>query len=553
MDPASPFARLRAVASRSRLVRFAAAYLLLTVYFYSFSQYGFNIWDEGGFANGTLRTLNGERALEDFNPNGYLPGRYLYAALFFKLFGVEVQSLRLAVLLFTPAMVLMVYGAARRLMPPGFALLAALCMFSAPSMYYNRFFPFFAILNLYLLMQAVAKRRPRDWLMVCAAILASGFFKIEIALIALLVSGTAAAILKFSDQREDASHVALRLKSKTTLVSILALLAPLFALALFFFRNDYLQKVFQLVFEAHRVWGNPFPKLLPFTPLLKELGPHQLFERVLFYLPIGAYVSVAVLIGIRLLKRAPFPERENLHLFIVLCFGVGVYGLVIWRAGFDNLLRTLPPFYILFCYLLHRAHRWMQNRPAFAAAAAHPVVLLRKTAIDVLAVALPFLFAYEMNVHHGFYAGSIGALKEESRPVELARMNVRPHPAEALWLEEVVDRIEIYTDRGAPILALPLNPVFYFLTDRINPTPYDWILPGMLDETAQTQVVRQLQQAQPQLIVYVDIPIDGKEERRLSNYAPVLFRFIADNYRFEEMIGLFQILLPKEPETARGE
>ena len=42
-------------------------YLALIGYFYSFSKYGFNIWDEGGFANGTLRTLNGQKALEDFS------------------------------------------------------------------------------------------------------------------------------------------------------------------------------------------------------------------------------------------------------------------------------------------------------------------------------------------------------------------------------------------------------------------------------------------------------------------------------------------------------
>ena len=115
-------------------------YLALFAYFWSFSKYGLNVWDEGGYANGTLRTLNGERALVDFNPNGYLPGRYWYGMLFFKLFGVEIQSLRLGVVLFTPSMVLMVYSVGRKIMPAGFALLAALAMLSAPSMYYNRFY-----------------------------------------------------------------------------------------------------------------------------------------------------------------------------------------------------------------------------------------------------------------------------------------------------------------------------------------------------------------------------------------------------------------------------
>ena len=114
-------------------------YVVLVGYFLSFSQYGLNIWDEGGYANGTLRTLNGDKALIDFNPNGYLPGRYWYGLLFFKIFGVEIQSLRVGVTLFTPCMILMVYSISRKIMPTGFSFLAALFMVSAPSMYYNRF------------------------------------------------------------------------------------------------------------------------------------------------------------------------------------------------------------------------------------------------------------------------------------------------------------------------------------------------------------------------------------------------------------------------------
>ena len=133
-------------------------YVALVGYFLSFSKYGLNIWDEGGYANGTLRTLNGEKALIDFNPNGYLPGRYWYGLLFFKIFGVEIQSLRIGVTMLTPIMVIMVYSISRKIMPAGFSFLAALCMLSAPSMYYNRFYPFFVIFVLYFLIKTIEKR-----------------------------------------------------------------------------------------------------------------------------------------------------------------------------------------------------------------------------------------------------------------------------------------------------------------------------------------------------------------------------------------------------------
>ena len=155
-------------------------YLALTLYFYAFSQYGLNVWDEGGFAYGALRTYSGQSALRDFNPEGYPPGRYLYAALFFKLFGISFQSLRLSVALITPAMVLMVYAIARKIMPRGFSVLAALCMLSAPAMYYNRFYPFFCVLNLYCLVELLEKRRVRNLLMLCLSIILALYFKFEV-------------------------------------------------------------------------------------------------------------------------------------------------------------------------------------------------------------------------------------------------------------------------------------------------------------------------------------------------------------------------------------
>jgi hypothetical protein len=54
-------------------------------------------------------------------------------------------------------------------------------------------------------------------------------------------------------------------------------------------------------------------------------------------------------------------------------------------------------------------------------------------------------------------------------------MKVYTNSAEAEWVKQVVDRIEFYSDENDPILALPLNPIFYFLTGRVNPTSYDWI------------------------------------------------------------------------------
>ena len=150
-----------------------------------------------------------------------------------------------------------------------------------------------------------------------------------------------------------------------------------------------------------------------------------------------------------------------------------------------------------------------------------------------------------MNINHGFYAGTIGAVRQETALLDIPRVNVYTNPIEAESIKKVVDRIETYSEENDPILALPLNPIFYFLTGRINPTPYDWILPGMLNEEDERKVIGQLQENPPKIIVFVDIPIDGKEDRRLANYTPLIYSYHVKNYELEEVIGMFQILLPK--------
>jgi hypothetical protein len=299
-----------------------------------------------------------------------------------------------------------------------------------------------------------------------------------------------------------------------------------------------------MVLGSYQVWGNPFPSLFPFFTLLSELGSHEMFQRLLFYIPVWIYSGVALFIIIKIIKQKGV-ESIDLYVLSILLIGICAYGLVLWRAGFDNLLRTLPPAYILFCYILFLARGRLLCLAKILKQESAILVLIRKTTINVVTVFLPFLFFYEMNTNHGFYAGTIGAVKQETVLLEMSRIKVYTNPAEAEWIGKVVDRIENYSDVGDPILALPLNPIFYFLTDRKNPTPYDWILPGMLDAADEKKVIEQLQANPPKVIVYVDIPIDGKEDRRLANYTPLIYSYLVKKYMFKEMIGMFQILLPK--------
>ena len=439
----------------------------------------------------------------------------------------------------------------RKIMPAGFALLAALFMLSAPSMYYNRFYTFFVVLNLYFLINVLEKRNLASLAGLGTGIFLSAFFKFEVTLFSILISLTVFVLLFSAKHWREDFHFSLgKVTSHSPPPSKIYFLiggvsAAAILFAIYLGQGGYFTKVFQAVVDAHEVWGNPFPEILPFFALLEEFGVHQMFERVMFYLPTFTYGVVAVLLFYQLvIKKEPF-HLAHLMVIAILLFGVCAFGLVIWRAGFDNLLRTLPPFYLLLCYLLFRIRKKLL--PLLNLIGQKGAGLLIRSLLNLFIIFLPFLFYFEMNTHHGFYAGSIGAMKLETTHLSMDKVNVYTNPGEAKWIKGVIDKINLHSQKGDAILTLPLNPIFYFLSGRVNPTPYEWILPGMLEQKQERDLVELLKNRLPKLVIYVDIAIDGKEERRLSSYAPTLHQFLVEHYTFQGMVGFFQILLPKIP------
>ncbi|QPJ61266.1 MAG: hypothetical protein G3M70_04935 [Candidatus Nitronauta litoralis] len=526
----------------SGALRWSAAYFLIFFYYLSFLDYGLNLWDEGGFADGTLRTFRGEMAMRDFNPIGYLPGRYLYAAWFFDWFGISLHSLRLSVAVFTPLMPLMVYAISRRIMPVGFSLLAGAMMLSAPSMYYNRFFPFFCVLVLFCLVRWLERPRWSRGVVLAAAILLCIPFKMEIAIFSI---GLWVVLIPW--RHRDLGSIMNKNSSsplKRGLV-IGILLIGTSVLLVYFWRYQVLQKFIEIVFTTHAAWGNPFPALFPFWEFWKTEGPDLMFERVMFYIPLATYALVLVLLGRdRMMGRDTSPSQPVL--LAVTGIGICAFGLVVWRAGFDNLVRTLPAFYILAPYLLFRLRDrllalfvHLEEQISFWAP--------EKILVHFLVGILPIIFLYEMNFGHGFYVGSVGARLQNTEKLEMKRMSVWTNSYEARWVRRIVEKIELATAPGDAILALPLNPLFYYLTERANPIVHGWILPGMLDEKGQEEVVRQLLVKPPRLVILADFAIDGREDRRFSRYAPIIFIHLKRHFQLWERIGLFEVFLPMGP------
>jgi hypothetical protein len=100
--------------------------LVIAAGFYSWASYfRADPLDEGYFVYTSSRVLAGELPYRDFS-TPYTPAFFYLNALLFKLFGLDLVTLRLSLVVVRVALVLLLYRLGRRLMPPTFAALAPL-------------------------------------------------------------------------------------------------------------------------------------------------------------------------------------------------------------------------------------------------------------------------------------------------------------------------------------------------------------------------------------------------------------------------------------------
>ncbi|MFQ5559043.1 MAG: glycosyltransferase family 39 protein [Nitrospinota bacterium] len=501
-------------------------FLGLSFFFTSYSMYGFNLWDEGALLNGGLRVLDGDMPIRDFN--GYPPGRYFLASLVFLFFGEEIFPLRATVASLTALSVLLLYSSAKQVMSRPFALLSSFLYMVAPSVYYNRFFPIFLISGMYFLFRLVDGRGAGRIFSFTLSTLLALLFKFEIAVITYATG----ALILLLDKR----------KARLGVIVTGGVVGGAVAL---YAGKGYFLDFTTLLFQTYENWGTPFPLLqvqMTVRDAFLEVG---FFDISLFYLPLFIYLLSALYLTRMVLKGGCTFQPKELKILTVLVFGLLSYGLVIWRAGFDNLVRVLPPAVFLGCFLSSVLY---ENAKCF----------FRVQGLSLSLVALfPLWYGYQMIWNHGFYSGSIGALKKEKSFLPFERARVYTNNVEKTWAVEVVSFLKKNTGPGDFVFAVPLNSVWNFLADRKNPTSYEWIIPSTMRNTnVEQEVIKELKEFPPKYIILSDLAIDGREERRFSSYAREIYNFIIQGYRLRKEVGIFLIFeranLKKEAERYRA-
>jgi hypothetical protein len=117
-------------------------------------------------------------------------------------------------------------------------------------------------------------------------------------------------------------------------------------------------------------------------------------------------------------------------------------------------------------------------------------------------------------------------------PLELPRASLRVSSTQAELLRGVTRFVEDCSESSASIFVAPDIPLVYFLTDRLNPSPYDLLIPGNMDSDL---IIRRLEEEHTKCLVYN--PRMYPEFPPFEELFPELSLYISTKYRLAAVIG----------------
>jgi 4-amino-4-deoxy-L-arabinose transferase-like glycosyltransferase len=474
--------------------------------------------DEGLLAYGAVRVMEGQIPNRDF-VSVQPPLSYYTSAAVFKLFGTSLLSLRvfgLSIFLLLP---LLVYGVGRNFMGPVLCLAAAApaCVLGIP---YMGFVPFaiwqgIAASFAAVLLFVPATLSKRQWLAVPAGSLTaiSLFLRQDQAVYTAMAIVVLVIALGFA-RDECIPRKNLRAALLLWLAGAMMIVIPLM---LIWWETGALPEMFrQLVvfpFATYRKTSS-----LPFPRLFVERSFLDTATALLFYIPLLVQAAALIYVAQAIVRRR-FRFREAVLTFFAIWSAL-FYLQVSVRSDLTHLLVTLPPFFLLVAFgwsivcisMVHHLRVRILTSAMLALVIASFLWVLRS-------VALP-------------------DMSGQTEELDLPRGGVRV--ARAAMIANFLRSVQAAVPPDRSILALPYQPMFYFLCERRNPTRWNYLWPG--DQTAQDhqRLIEEAERDPPALVLLSQQP-------EVAVYAPAIVEFVQSHYIHTDDVG--DIAIYVRPQT----
>jgi len=484
-------------------------------YLIFFCKYGFNIADEGVPLSGALRIMHGEVPLKDFQ--GYMPGVYYFYYAILKVFGMDILTVRYVISFFTAIMIIMFYLASRKIMSTPFSLFGTFAILMVPGPYYVRFLSFFIIINI-VVFYTYINTKPRSVFYMGIVGGVTFLFRQDLGLSVFFLAIAIFFIEKYLKDDGNYGETIVEIK-KYAFGYFLIILLPL---TYYLYEN----KLFYILNANYNAFFGGYQNISLSFPAILSKRWDELF---LFYIPISIYLVAFI----HIINRIKNNNKKEIYKLYILLIGTLAFNQAVWRTHPENIVKVISPAIILYFYFFELLYYKLKTE-----------AVLRWIVVIIFSL-IPLSYVYVMNKNYGTYIASMDFSVSKYMLMDIQRAKVYALPHEASEYKEIVSYINNNTKTDDKIFIVPFTGIpLYFLSDKINPTWFEWILPPetKIYPDVEDKVIESLSRDKTKLIIYVDFPLDGLENRRFRNYAPKLYKWMMENYYLAEMIGEYQIL-----------
>jgi hypothetical protein len=184
------------------------------------------------------------------------------------------------------------------------------------------------------------------------------------------------------------------------------------------------------------------------------------------------------------------------------------------------LLITLPPFFLLTAYcwriVLHLLGEWR-------------IVKIAASIIAAVAVAC-FLWI--------IHPVSLPDVAKQNETLDLNRGGVRVEKGAVATA--FIRQIQGDVPATRSILALPYQPMFYFLCERRNPTRWNYLWPGDQTRRDHELLIEQAKRDPPAIVLLT-------HEEEMVPYAPAILDYVRREYSKSGSLGPLTVYLPNQP------
>ncbi len=217
----------------------------------------------------------------------------------------------------------------------------------------------------------------------------------------------------------------------------------------------------------------------------------------------------------------------------VLLLSTAVFGLLSFRAALGrsdviHMLQALPAAALLLVVAADRLFERWRSAPE-----ARPLVAWRAAA----------LLVFVLHAGFGIAPDPIGTLRQSAVNVS-ALLDRGNRPIGSRAVVRVTRWIQLHTRPDDPVLFLPNNAAYYYLTDRRNPIRFA-MGHQIVTEAHRVEVLEDLSDDPPRFIVWdhEGVRVDGLADELV--FGEALLSWIREHYEREVRIGSVEILRPR--------